>query len=215
MPDGGAPRPLSPLDHEDRLRGRGRSRIAGVDEVGRGPLAGPVVAAAVVLPPGEWIEGAGDSKAIRAIRRIQLAHEIRARARAVGVGAASVAEIDRLNIAGATALAVERALAALSAALSEAPDHVILDGRPMQRLTWPHEAIVGGDASVHSVGCASIVAKVVRDELMGRLGERYPGYGWRTNAGYGTAEHMEAIRVLGITAHHRRSFAPVRLRLEM
>ncbi len=211
MPEGGIPRPLSPLDHEDRLRGRGHSWIAGVDEVGRGPLAGPVVAAAVILPAGEWIEGAGDSKAIRAIRRIQLAYEIRARARAVGVGAASVAEIDRLTIAGATALAVERALAALS----QTPDHVILDGRPMRRLSWPHEAVVGGDALVHSVGCASIVAKVVRDELMGRLGERYPGYGWRRNAGYGTAEHMEAIQELGITPHHRRSFAPVRLRLEM
>jgi ribonuclease HII len=210
VPEHGTPRPLSPLEYEDRLRGRGRSRIAGVDEVGRGPLAGPVVAAAVVLHPGDWIEGAGDSKAIRALRRVQLAREIRSRAWAVGVGAASVAEIDRLTIAGATALAVERALAALP----EEPDHVVLDGRPMRRLSRPHEAVVGGDALVHSVGCASIVAKVLRDELMGRLAERYPGYGWRRNAGYGTAEHLEAIRVLGITAHHRRSFAPVRFRLE-
>ncbi|TVP49635.1 MAG: ribonuclease HII [Gemmatimonadales bacterium] len=202
---------MSPLEHEDRLRGRGRSRIAGVDEVGRGPLAGPVVAAAVILPAGVWIEGAGDSKTLGSARRCELAVEIRARALAVGVGAASVREIDGLNIAGATALAVERALAALPVP----PDHVILDGRPMQRLRWQHEAVVRGDATIHSVGCASILAKVVRDGLMWRLADRYPGYGWRTNVGYGTPEHMEALGTFGVTSHHRRSFAPVRLRLEI
>ncbi|CAN5635693.1 ribonuclease HII [soil metagenome] len=211
MPLRRTPRPPSPLDHEDRLRGRGRSRIAGVDEVGRGPIAGPVVAAAVMLPAGVWIEGAGDSKTLSAVRRSQLAVEIRARALAIGVGAASVREIDGLNIAGATALAVERALAALP----ERPDHVILDGRPMQRLRWTHEAVVGGDATVHSVGCASIIAKVVRDGLMWRLAERYPRYGWQTNVGYGTPEHIEALGTFGVTSHHRQSFAPVRLRLEM
>lgn len=186
-------------------------RIAGVDEVGRGPLAGPVVAAAVVLPAGVWIEGAGDSKTLGAVQRSRLAIEIRGRAVAVGVGAASVREIDALNIAGATALAMDRALAALP----EPPDHVVVDGRPMQRLRWVHEAVVGGDATVHSVGCASIIAKVVRDGLMWRLAERYPGYGWHTNVGYGTPEHLAALALHGVTAHHRRSFAPVRLRLEI
>jgi ribonuclease HII len=177
-----------------------------VDEVGRGPLAGPVVAAAVVLPPRVTVAGAGDSKALSPGVRARLAREIRGCAAELGVGAASVREIDTLGIASATALAVARALRALP----REPDHVLLDGRPMPRLSHPHEAVVGGDASVHCIGCASIVAKVVRDDLMARLAARYPGFGWERNAGYGTAQHLQALRALGPTPHHRRSFAPLR-----
>jgi ribonuclease HII len=173
-----------------------------VDEVGRGPLAGPVVAAAVVLPEGCHIEGATDSKTLSGVRRVRLEEEIRRRAVAVGVGAASAREIDELNIAVATALAMQRALRSLP----WVPDHVVVDGLPVRRLAIEHEAVVGGDGLIHSVGCASIVAKVMRDRLMVRLGARYPAYGWARNAGYGTKAHMEALQALGPSPHHRRSF---------
>jgi len=179
--------------------------------VGRGPLAGPVVAAAVVLPPGCRIPGARDSKQLSGIRRETLSREILKEARSVGLGAASVREIEELNIAGATALAVSRALSALD----PPPDHVVIDGRPMRRLEWSHEAVVGGDSRVHSIACASIVAKVCRDRLMRRLAARYPSYGWETNVGYGTAQHMEALRQFGPSPHHRRTFGGVQLDLEL
>ncbi len=197
-------RPRDPLAYERGFWGRGRLRVAGVDEVGRGPLAGPVVAAAVILPEGCWIEGAGDSKRLSPIRRATLVHEIRERALTIGVGAASVREIDLLNIVRATTLAMDRALKALG----EAPEHVVVDGLPVRDLPWEHDAVVGGDGEVHAISCASIVAKVCRDDLMRRLATRYPGYGWERNAGYGTKEHREAIRRFGPTPHHRLTFGP-------
>ena len=191
-------RPPDPLAYERGFWGRGVSTIAGVDEVGRGPLAGPVVACAVVLRPDVAIEGATDSKALDGRRR-------RVLARAVSLGAASVREIDRLNILRATTLAMRRALGGLP----RRPEHVVVDGLPVRGLDWEHEAVVGGDGLVHSISCASIVAKVVRDDLMIRLARRYPGFGWETNAGYATRAHQAALQNLGATPHHRRSFAPV------
>lgn len=195
-------RPPDPLEYEKRFWGRGLFRVAGVDEAGRGPLAGPVVAAAVILPEGCWIEGATDSKALAATERERLYEEIRARALGVGVGAASVREIDDLNILRATTLAMSRALSALPLE----PDHVVVDGLPVKDADWEHEAVVGGDAVVHSISCASIVAKVSRDRLMCRLATRYPAYGWERNKGYGTPAHLRAILELGRSPHHRISF---------
>jgi len=192
--------------YERDLRAAGHAIVAGVDEVGRGPLAGPVVACAVVMPAdARRIAGVEDSKALSAETRVRLAAAIRARAVAVGIGAASVREIDRLNILHATVLAMRRALARLE----PPPDHVVLDGLPMPTLGVPHLAVVKGDASCYSVACASIVAKVVRDALMARLAARHPGFAWERNAGYGTAAHLEGLRRHGPTPHHRRSFAPV------
>ena len=184
-------------------------RVAGVDEVGVAPTCGPVVAAAVIFRPNcRRIAGARDSKTLSAAQREALAPEIRRRALAVGVGAASVAEIDRLNIYHATHLAMRRAIARLGG-----HDYVMVDGLPIagfEAAVGPYDAIVDGDASVYSIACASVVAKVVRDRLMARLAARYPGYGWDHNAGYATAEHRAALRTLGVTPNHRRSFAPVR-----
>jgi len=184
--------------------------IAGMDEVGRGPLAGPVVACVVVMPPGRRaIAGVDDSKRLKAAQREQLALRIRDRALSVALGAASPREIDRLNIYHATTLAMRRALARLSVA----PHHVVVDGRPIRTLGVAHTAVVGGDAKCYSVACASIVAKVVRDRLMHRLAGRYPGYGWEQNAGYGTPVHIAALDRLGATPHHRRSFCVKQLSL--
>lgn len=177
--------------------------MCGVDEVGRGPLAGPVLACAVVLPPDLHIRGARDSKKLSPGRRSELCREILDRVPPgdVALGAASVREIDRYNILGATRRAIGRALDAL-----EVPyDHLVLDGRPMKGVP-DHDAVVGGDDLVHSIACASIVAKVVRDDLMRRLAARYPHYGWERNSGYGTAEHREALLAHGATAHHRQTF---------
>ena len=187
----------------------GAMRIAGVDEVGVAPTSGAVVAAAVILPANcKRIPGVRDSKTMSAAQRERLAPVIRRRAIAVGVGAASVAEIDRLNIYHATHLAMRRAIARLGG-----HDHVLVDGLPIAGFeadVGPYDAIVDGDASVYSIACASVVAKVVRDRLMARLSVRYPGYGWEHNAGYATAEHRAALRALGVTPFHRRSFAPIR-----
>lgn len=199
------------LEYERRFWSRGLSGVAGVDEAGRGPLAGPVVAAAVILPPDTCVDGAADSKTVSAGVREHVFAEVMRTATAVGVGAASVREIDRLNILEATALAMRRALARLRVA----PDHVVVDGLPVRSLGLPHEAIVDGDAKIHSIGCASIVAKVVRDRLMRRLGARHPGYGWERNAGYGTSDHMEALRALGPTRHHRELMATHQLGLPL
>jgi ribonuclease HII len=185
--------------------------LVGVDEVGRGPLAGPVVAAAVVFPAGcRRIRGVRDSKVLPPGRRADLAAAIRARALAVAVAAASRAEIDRLNIRVATALAMRRAVRRLPLTAHRSPLTVLVDGLPLPELGFAHDALVDGDAHCFSVAAAGIVAKVVRDDLMARLHHRHPGYGWDTNAGYGTAAHLDAIARLGPTAHHRRSFAPVR-----
>ena len=204
-------RPRDPLAYERGFWGRGCFRVAGVDEVGRGPLAGPVVACAVILPPDVHIDGATDSKQLSRAERESLAPEIRRRALAVGLGAASVREIDRLNILVATRLAMRRALAALP----ESPGHVVVDGLPVKSLGWEHEAVVEGDALVHCIACASIVAKVVRDRLMCRLAQRYPGYGWETNVGYGSAAHRAAVESLGSTPHHRQTFLGLQYDLEL
>ncbi len=191
------------LDYERGFWSRGVSGLAGVDEAGRGPLAGPVVAAAVMLRPGVAVEGATDSKRLSPVVRERLYKDVLRLADAVAVGAASVREIDRLNVLEATALAMRRALARLP----RDPDHIVLDGLPMRGLGRTHEAVVDGDLLVHSVACASIVAKVVRDRLMLRLALRHPGYGWERNAGYGTADHLHALRALGPTPHHRAMMA--------
>jgi len=189
-----------PRERELRVAGR---LIAGVDEVGRGPLAGPVVACAVIMPPGQpVIRGVADSKMLSRSERERLAPIIRSRALALGVGAASVREVERDNILQASVRAMRRALSRLAVP----PDVVLIDGRPLKTLDWPHEGIVDGDARCYCIGCASIVAKVVRDRLMRTLGGRHPGYGWETNVGYGTGEHWHAIERLGLTAHHRLSF---------
>ncbi|MFP3947457.1 MAG: ribonuclease HII [Longimicrobiales bacterium] len=202
-------RPPDLLSYERRFWGRGF--VAGLDEAGRGPLAGPVVAGAVCLDPGTCIDGAADSKILDLEDRERLALEIHRGARAVGLGAASVREIERLNILRATALAMRRALAALEVHVG----HVVVDGLPVRSLGWCHEAVVKGDGRIHSVSCASIVAKVCRDRVMRRLAARYPGYGWETNVGYPTAEHREALRRLGPTPHHRRTFGGVQTELDL
>ena len=181
--------------------------IAGVDEVGRGPLAGPVVACAVVMPPdARAIRGVDDSKALDRGQRERLATRILERALAVGIGAASVAEIDRLNIYHASVLAMRRAVHRLTLR----PDHLVIDGNPLRSLGLEHTAVVGGDACCHSIACASIVAKVTRDRVMRALARRHPYYRWETNVGYGTPEHQAGLTMYGVTAHHRRSFGPVR-----
>lgn len=191
---------------ERDLRASGRRLIAGVDEVGRGPLAGPVVACAIIMPPdARPIAGVNDSKQLAPAVRDRLAGEIRAQALALGVGAASVREVDRLNIYHATVLAMRRALARLATE----PEHVLVDGNALPTLGRPHENVVKGDAKCYAIACASIVAKALRDDLMARLAARHPGYGWERNAGYGTAEHLAALKALGATPHHRRSFGPV------
>jgi ribonuclease HII len=177
--------------------------IAGVDEVGRGPLAGPVVACAVIMPShARTITGVDDSKLLTAPRRARLADQIRKRALAIGVGAASVREIERLNIYQATAVAMRRALRHLGVV----PDHIIVDGRPMRSLAVQHTAVVRGDSRCYSVACASIVAKVTRDRVMKALARRYPEYVWDANVGYGTTAHLAGIESRGLSPHHRRTF---------
>ena len=181
--------------------------IAGVDEAGRGPLAGPVVAAAVILHPERDIDGLGDSKRIAAADRIELAGLIRARAAAWAIAWADSAEIDAMNILAASLLAMRRALARLALV----PQHIMVDGNRLPRLAadLSVEAVVGGDASVPAIGAASILAKTWRDAWMERLEPRYPGYGFAQHKGYPTAAHRAALRTLGPCAVHRRSFAPV------
>ncbi len=183
----------------------GAARVAGVDEVGVAPTCGAVVAAAVIMAPNcHRIAGVRDSKTLSAAQRERLDPVIRRRALAVGIGAASVADIDRLNIYHATHLAMRRAIARLGG-----HDHVLVDGLRIagfEREVGPYTAIVDGDALVYSIACASVVAKTVRDRMMSRLAVRYPEYGWERNAGYATREHRDAIRAHGLTPHHRRSF---------
>ena len=194
------------FEREIALWNEGASFVAGVDEVGRGPLAGPVVAAAVVFPRGtKAIRGLRDSKILPAAKRERLAREVRARAAAVGVGAASVREIDRLNIRRATILAMQRALGRLGLV----PAGVLVDGVWLPELGRPHDAIIDGDALCQSIAAASVIAKTVRDRLMRRLAARYPVYAWEENKGYGTPEHLDALQALGPTRHHRMSFVPV------
>jgi ribonuclease HII len=190
-------------------------RVAGVDEAGRGPLAGPVVAAAVVLGP--WVQAEladmlDDSKKLTAEQRLAAFLALRASAAEIGIGAASVAEILRLNILHASMLAMRRAVARLAVA----PDLALVDGNYPPKLTCAVRCVVGGDALCLSIAAASIVAKVVRDRAMTRLATRFPGYGWETNVGYATTLHREALVRLGATRHHREAFGTVaQLRLEL
>ena len=186
-------------------RSNGARVIVGVDEAGRGPLAGPVTAAAVRLHPDRIPPGLNDSKQMTAARRNQLFALILDSAD-VGIGHASVEEIDQINILRASHLAMCRAIAALPAV----PDHVLIDGNMIpQGLACRAEAIVGGDARCLSIAAASIIAKVTRDRIMVDLAQQHPGYGWDRNAGYPTREHVAALQNLGVTAAHRRSFKPV------
>jgi ribonuclease HII len=181
--------------------------IAGVDEAGRGPLAGPVVAAAVILDPANTPEGLDDSKKLTAARREILFAQIIATS-IVGIASASPDRIERLNIRGATLWAMCRAVKALSAL----PDLVLVDGRDVPAgLPCTAKAIIGGDGREACIAAASIVAKVTRDRLMKRMGQHHPGYGFERHMGYGTAFHRAALQQLGVSVHHRRAFAPVRV----
>jgi len=194
------------LAHETAAHAAGFRRVAGVDEAGRGPLAGPVVAAAVILDPARIPPGLNDSKKLTAARRQALVPLIRSGA-VWALGMASVAEIDALNILRASHLAMVRALAALPAA----PDLALIDGNLLpQGLPCPGQALVSGDARSLSIAAASILAKVARDAIMQDLDRAHPGYGWARNAGYPSAGHRAALQTLGVTPHHRLSFAPVR-----
>jgi ribonuclease HII len=199
--------------------------LVGVDEAGRGPLAGPVVAAAVVFPIGcAAVRGLRDSKILPPSIRARLADRIRRRVLAYGVGAASAHEIDRYNIRVASAIAMRRAIACLIRNSSLArfplsqgcrtcyegqPYRIVIDGLPLPEIGYAHEALVDGDARCQSISAAAILAKTIRDRLMHRLAARHPGYGWHTNVGYGTEEHQEGLRVQGPTRHHRLTFAPL------
>jgi ribonuclease HII len=184
--------------------------LCGVDEAGRGPLAGPVVAAAVMLDPARPIDGLRDSKKLSARARERLADAIRARAAAWCVAEASVAEIDKLNILHATMLAMQRAVAGLA----RAPDDVWVDGNRCPDWAWRSQAVVGGDGKVAAIAAASILAKTARDAFMCRLHEEFPAYGFAQHMGYGTAAHLAALQAHGACPQHRRSFAPVKLLLD-
>jgi ribonuclease HII len=197
---------------ERRLRREHGELIAGVDEVGRGPLAGPVVACAVIMPPDKRaIAGVDDSKRLTAAERERLAVRIRDTALAIGLGAASVREVDTYNVYHASTRAIRRALRRLTLP----PHHVLIDGLPIRTLGVTHTAVVHGDARCYSVACASIVAKVLRDSLMRRLARRYPKYGWEHNVGYATAEHIAVLDAEGGSPHHRTTFRVTQLALEL
>lgn len=178
--------------------------VAGIDEAGRGPLAGPVVAAAAILDPENIPEGLADSKTLTEKRREALAPIIRNHAQ-IGIGIASVEEIDNINILQATLLAMSRAVDALPTK----PDACIIDGNQLPKLNCPAHTVIKGDAKSLSIAAASIIAKTTRDQIMRDLDTDYPGYGWASNKGYGAAIHMKALAALGATPHHRKSFAPV------
>lgn len=190
---------------ENTARDNGFSFIAGVDEVGRGPLAGPVVAAAVILPDSDTILGLNDSKKLSFKKREELFEIIHTKARAVGVGIVEAPEIDRINIYQASKKAMELAIKNLSID----PDYLLLDAMQVQT-SLPQEKIIKGDARSVSIAAASIVAKVTRDRMMEEYDKEYPGYGFSNNAGYGTKEHLIGLKELGVTPIHRQSFAPVR-----
>ena len=189
---------------ELELISQGMVRIAGVDEVGRGPLAGPVTAAAVILDPENIPDGLNDSKKLPAKRRAALEPLILESAQ-VSIAHATVEEIDDINILRASHLAMERAVAGLGDV-----DHALIDGNMIPRgLTVPATTIIKGDGCSVSIAAASIVAKICRDRIMWDLAQQFPGYGWETNAGYGSKSHISALQNLGVTPHHRRSFKPV------
>ena len=195
---------------ERALWGAGFALVAGVDEVGMGPLAGPVVAAAVVLPADVAIDGVADSKSVPKAKRATLAGQIAASALGVGIGLVEVDEIDAINIYQAGLLAMRRAVEALPVV----PNHLLIDSRRIPECPIQQTCVDDGDATVYSIAAASIVAKVHRDRLMCELDERYPGYGFAAHAGYATAAHLQALRSLGPSPVHRKSFAPVRALLQ-
>lgn len=192
------------FSHELRLA----CRVAGVDEAGRGPLAGPVLAAAVILPapcPDELAALLDDSKRLSAAQRQRAAAALAASGAHIGIGAASVPEILRLNILHASLLAMKRAVARLP----HRPDHLLIDGSHLPQVEIPCTALTGGDGISLSIAAASIIAKITRDRIMARLDARYPGFAWSRNAGYGTGTHRAAIMALGRTPHHRAGFGPL------
>ena len=201
------------LRAEWRLWQQGKLHVVGVDEVGMGALCAPVVAAAVLVRPNcRKIPGVRDSKTLSARQREAVVERVKQRSLAWGVGAASVAEIERLNIYHAAHLAMKRALRRI-----EAFDHVLVDGRKItgfEHEVGPYTAIVDGDASSYAIACASVIAKVTRDRLMARLAVRYPGYGWERNAGYTTRSHVHGLAAHGLTPHHRRTYQRIRRMLE-
>ena len=189
---------------ENDLIARGATQIAGVDEVGRGPLAGPVTAAAVILNPNNIPEGLNDSKALTK-RRLAILEPLILASAEVSIAHASVEEIDEINILQASHLAMERAVAGLGQV-----DHGLIDGNKIPRgLKCSATSLIKGDSRSLSIAAASIVAKMCRDRIMVELAQQYPGYGWETNAGYGSKSHISALQNLGVTPHHRRSFKPV------
>jgi ribonuclease HII len=191
---------------ERALWGAGFTLVAGVDEVGMGPLAGPVVAAAVILPSDVALDGIADSKSVPRAKRAALAGQIEQAAVAVGIGSVEVDEIDQINIYQSGLLAMRRAVAALAVV----PHHLLIDSRRIPECEIQQTCVDDGDETVYSIAAASIVAKVFRDRLMCELDARYPGYGFAAHAGYATAAHLKALRSLGPSPVHRRSFAPVR-----
>ena len=197
------------LSHEYELRRAGFRRIAGLDEVGRGSLAGPVVAAAVMLPARPRIRGLRDSKVLSRARREQLYEDITARAEAIGVGCVEVEVIDRINILEATRLAMREALAHLP----QPPDHLLIDALTIREAAYPQRAIIDGDAISASIAAASIIAKVTRDRICDEMDARFPAYGFARHKGYATRRHYDALIREGPCEWHRRSFAPVRMLL--
>lgn len=197
------------LDEELALSAQGYRRIAGVDEVGRGALAGPVMAAAVILPPdlnAPWVRLVRDSKLLSPQQRTALYRHIQEAGFATAVGAVSADEIDRMGIGPATRLAMQHAVTGLA----QSPDFLLIDGMKLPALKLPQKGIIGGDRSCLAIACASIVAKVLRDRLMEEVDAIYRGYGFASHKGYGTAEHLAALRRLGPSPIHRRCFAPIR-----
>jgi ribonuclease HII len=191
--------------YERNLRQQGYQYIAGIDEVGRGPLAGPVVAAAVILPENFYLPGLDDSKKLTEQKREQFYEQIINRAIAYHVGIIDADEIDRINIYEAT----KKAMLSSIAGLQIKPDYLLIDA--MKLVTpYPYEAIIKGDAKSISIAAASVVAKVTRDRMMKELSEQYPQYGFDSNMGYGTKAHLEAIEKNGVTPYHRKSFAPIK-----
>ncbi len=203
------PRIDADYEHEAAAVALGLAPVCGIDEAGRGPWAGPVVAAAVILRPDDIPRGLADSKTLSRARREELFDSL-GEVAVIGIGRAEVAEIDRINILAATMLAMARAVADLAAV----PSHALVDGNRAPALSCSVKCLVKGDARCLSIAAASIVAKVTRDREMAALAARFPGFGWERNAGYGTAEHGAALARLGPNEMHRRSFAPIRKLLD-
>jgi len=178
--------------------------VCGVDEVGRGALCGPVIAAAVILDKSDYPNGINDSKLLSRSKRERLYEEL-LRSASIGLGSAGAGEVDKLNVLNASLLAMERAVSNLCLM----PEFALVDGNRIPDLFCPARSVVGGDRASISIAAASIVAKVTRDRLMAKLALQHPGYGWEANAGYGTPQHIEAIKTVGVTRHHRRGFGPI------